>query len=192
MTRATRLTLGDVLVPQSALWRDALLILGGSVLIGLAARVVIPLPFSPVPITGQTFAVLLVGALLGSRRGAMSLLAYLMEGTLGIPVFAEGGYGLPHLLGPTGGYLIGFPLAAWVVGWLCERGWDRRLHTAALAMLVGNGVIYLCGVPWLAHFVGGGRALELGLLPFVPGDLIKLALAASALPFGWKTLGSGR
>jgi biotin transport system substrate-specific component len=142
-----------------------------------------------VPLTGQTFAVLLVGALLGSRRGSLSLLAYLAEGAVGLPVFAGGSGGLARLWGPTGGYLVGFIAAARMVGWLCERGWDRRVRTAALAMLIGNGVIYLFGLPWLAHFVGAERVLALGLLPFMPGDLVKLALAALALPSGWKLLG---
>jgi len=186
--RTAKLTLVEIVLPGEGLWREALLVLGGSVLIALAAQVAIPLPFSPVPVTGQTFAVLLVGALLGSRRGALSLLAYLAEGAVGLPVFAGGGSGLPWLLGPTGGYLVGFVAAAFVTGWLTERGWDRRIHTTALAMLIGNGVIYLCGLPWLARFVGADRVLALGLWPFVPGDLIKLALAALALPSGWKLM----
>lgn len=188
MERTAKLTLVEIVLPGEGLWREALLVLGGSVLIALAAQVAIPLPFSPVPVTGQTFAVLLVGALLGSRRGALSLLAYLAEGAVGLPVFAGGGSGLPWLLGPTGGYLVGFVAAAFVTGWLTERGWDRRIHTTALAMLIGNGVIYLCGLPWLARFVGADRVLALGLWPFVPGDLIKLALAALALPSGWKLM----
>jgi len=179
----------EVVIPGEGLWRDALLVLGGSILIALMAQVAIPLPFSPVPVTGQTFAVLLVGAVLSSRRGALSLLAYLAEGAVGLPVFAGGGSGLPWLLGPTGGYLVGFVAAAWMVGSLCERGWDRQVRTAALAMLAGNGVIYLFGVPWLAHFVGVERVLALGLWPFVPGDLVKLALAALALPSAWRLVG---
>jgi biotin transport system substrate-specific component len=163
-----------------------LLVLGGSVLIGLMAQVAIPLPFTPVPITGQTFAVLLVGALLGSRRGALSAGLYLAEGALGLPVFAGGSGGLARLFGPTGGYLLGFVVAAGVVGWLCESGWDRRLPTAILAMLIGNGLIYLFGLPWLARFVGPERALAAGLWPFLAGDLIKIALAALALPLAWR------
>jgi biotin transport system substrate-specific component len=171
------------------LWREALLVVGGSLLIALSAQVAIPLPFSPVPVTGQTLAVLLVGALLGCRRGASSLLVYLAEGVVGLPVFAGGGSGLLWLLGPTGGYLVGFIAAAWLVGWLCQRGWDRRAGTAALAMVLGNAVLYLCGLCWLARFVGTERVLALGLLPFVPGDLIKVALAALALPAGWRVFG---
>jgi biotin transport system substrate-specific component len=190
------MVLSDLLIP-AALRRtraqqrlaDAVLILGGSLLTALMARVEIPLPFTPVPITGQTFAVLLVGAALGSRRGALSMAVYLLEGALGLPVFAGGAAGLARLRGPTGGYLIGFIAAAFVTGWLAERGWDRRPATTALAMLTGNAVIYLFGLPWLAWFVGGflgpKGALALGLLPFVPGDLLKLLLATLAFPSAW-------
>jgi biotin transport system substrate-specific component len=190
------MVLSDLLIP-AALRRtraqqrlaDAVLILGSSLLTALMARVEIPLPFTPVPITGQTFAVLLVGAALGSRRGALSMAVYLLEGALGLPVFAGGAAGLARLRGPTGGYLIGFIAAAFVTGWLAERGWDRRPATTALAMLTGNAVIYLFGLPWLAWFVGGflgpKGALALGLLPFVPGDLLKLLLATLAFPSVW-------
>lgn len=186
MERTIRLTLAEYIVRPRALWQEGLLVLGGSVLIGLMAQVAIPLPFTPVPITGQTFAVLLVGALLGSRRGALSAGLYLAEGALGLPVFAGGSGGLARLFGPTGGYLLGFVVAAGVVGWLCESGWDRRLPTAILAMLIGNGLIYLFGLPWLARFVGPERALAAGLWPFLAGDLIKIALAALALPLAWR------
>lgn len=171
---------------------DAILILGGSLFTAWMARIAIPLPFTPVPITGQTLAVLLVGAALGSRRGALSMAAYVLEGALGLPVFAGGAAGLARVLGPTGGYLIGFIAAAFLTGWLAERGWDRQPFTAALAMLAGNIVIYLFGLPWLARFVGGflgpKGALTLGLLPFIPGDLLKLALAALLLPFAWRVV----
>jgi biotin transport system substrate-specific component len=179
--------IGSIFIPR-ALWQEALLILGGSLLVGLMAQVAIPLPFTPVPVTGQTFAVLLVGALYGSQRGALTVGLYLLEGALGLPVFAGGTSGLGRLLGPTGGYLIGFVAAAWIVGRLCEHGWDRRVPTAALAMLMGNAVIYLCGLPWLALFVGPERSLMAGLWPFIPGDLIKLVLAAVALPAGWRLI----
>jgi biotin transport system substrate-specific component len=187
------MTYADILRPsvkRQALLYDAILVLAGSLLIGLSARLAIRLPFSPVPITGQTMAVLLAGALLGSRRGALSVLAYLGEGMAGLPVFAGGAGGIAHLAGPTGGYLAGFVLAALVVGWLAERGWDRHPGTTALAMLLGNAAIYALGLPWLAAFVGGERALVLGLYPFLAGDLLKLALAAALLPVGWKVVGA--
>jgi biotin transport system substrate-specific component len=185
-------TYADVLRPsakKSALLYDAALVIGGSLFIALGAQVAVQLPFSPVPITGQTLAVLLVGMLLGSRRGSLSLLAYLAEGLAGLPVFAGGTVGLARLLGPTGGYLVGFIVAAYVTGRLAERGWDRRVGTTILAMLLGNAAIYALGLPWLAAFVGGERALPLGLYPFIPGDLLKLALAAILLPAGWKIPG---
>lgn len=165
---------------------DLSLLLAASTLVALCAQVSITLPSSPVPITGQTLAVLLSGALLGSRRGAACLLAYLLEGALGLPVFAGGTAGLGKLLGPTGGYLIGFVAAAWVTGWLAERGWDRRPATAFVAMLTGNLTIYLFGLPWLAYFVGAEKVLTSGFFPFIAGDLLKLLLGTSLLPLGWK------
>ncbi len=167
---------------------DVACVMGGSLFVALAAQVAFRLPFSPVPVTGQTLAALLVGALLGSRRGSLALLAYLGEGLVGIPVFAGGGVGLARLLGPTGGYLVGLLAAAYVVGLLAERGWDRKPLTTALAMLLGNVVVYAFGLAWLAKFVGAGSVLAAGLLPFVPGDLFKIALAAGLLPAGWKLI----
>jgi len=165
---------------------NTLLILGGSLLIAGAAQIAIPLPFSPVPITGQTFAVLLMGATLGSKRGALCLLTYLTEGAAGLPVFTGAGAGIATLAGPTGGYLIGFVVAAYLTGWLAERGWDRRLQTNFLAMLLGNLVIYVFGLAWLGVLVGYDKVLTLGLLPFIPGDLLKLAIATGLLPVAWK------
>ncbi len=180
-------TYADRLRPaaQKRAWvYDLGLAVGASFLVALAARLTIRLPFSPVPITGQTLAVLLVGAALGSRRGVLSLLLYLGEGLAGLPVFAGGGAGPAHLLGPTGGYLLGFVAAAGLTGFLAERGWDRRWGRTFLAMLLGNVAIYALGLPWLALYVGG-RAFSLGLVPFIPGDLAKAVLAAAILPGGW-------
>lgn len=185
------MTYADLLRPtlqRTALAYDAVLILGASLLVAVYAQIAIP--FQPVPITGQTFAVLLIGALLGSRRGALALTAYLIEGLAGLPVFAQGLAGPGVLAGPTGGYLIGFIAAAAGIGWLAERGWDRRIVTTAMAMLIGNVAIYLFGLPWLAARVGGWEnALTFGLYPFLIGDLLKLALAAILLPAGWKLVG---
>ncbi|MBI5166309.1 MAG: biotin transporter BioY [candidate division NC10 bacterium] len=181
-------TLTDAIFPATTLWRDVALIAAFSLMTGLAAQVSIPLPFTPVPITGQTFAVLLTGALLGSRRGALSILLYLGEGAAGLPVFAGGTGGFSRFIGPTGGYLIGFVVAAYLVGALAERGWDRRFWRAVVAMLVGEGAIYLFGLLWLARFVPSGKVFSLGMLPFLPGDLIKLILAATALPSAWAIL----
>ena len=173
------------------LWYDITWIIGGSLLIALSAQIAFPLPFSPVPVTAQTLVVLLVGALLGRQRGALSLLAYLAEGAMGWPVFAHGTGGLSHLMGPTGGYLFGFVAAAWITGWLAERSWDRRVGAMLLLMLAGNVGIYALGLPWLAYFVGPHRALALGLYPFVVGDLAKLLCAALLLPSGWRLLRAG-
>ena len=173
--------------PRSGARREIVIGLAGIVLLGLAAQVQIPL--EPVPITGQTFGVLLVGALLGARRGALTVGGYVAAGVAGLPIFAGGAAGIGRLFGPTGGYLIGFIAAAWIVGWLSERGWDRRLGTAAAAMLLGTTAIYIFGLAWLAVFVGWGQVIALGLAPFVMGDLLKLALAALALPGGWAVLG---
>jgi biotin transport system substrate-specific component len=184
------LTLADVWRPPAArrhpLAADVFLILLGSALVALGAQLRIPLPFTPVPITGQTFAVLFTGAVLGSRRGALALLAYLAEGAAGLPVFAGGAGGAAHVLGPTGGYLLAYPLAAALTGWLAERGWDRSPARAFAVMALGSLVIFVLGVGWLSRFVGGlAPALVQGMLPFLPGDLLKNALAAALLPGGW-------
>lgn len=167
---------------------DFVCIVGSTLFIALTAQVAIPLPFSPVPITGQTLAVLLTGFLLGSRRAGVCLAVYLMEGTVGLPVFAGGKAGMMHLLGPTGGYLLGFVPAAMLTGWLAERGWDRKFTNAFAAMGLGNVVIYAVGLPWLAYFTGFDRVLVAGCLPFIPGDLIKTLLATAMLPTGWRLL----
>ncbi len=185
MERTQRVALIELVLPLESMVRKASAVLAASVFIALLARVRVFLPFTPVPLTGQTFGVLLVGALLGSRLGTASVLAYLAEGLLGLPVFSGGG-GLGWILGPTGGYLIGFTVAAWVVGFLTEQGWDRKVPTAAMAMLLGNAAIYVFGLPWLACFVGLGKVFALGFLPFVPGDLVKIVLASLALPAAWK------
>jgi biotin transport system substrate-specific component len=180
-------TLVDVLSPrQQRSWLlDAVLVVLFSAFIALTAQVEVPL--WPVPLTLQTLGVLFTGAVLGSRRGVAALLLYLTEGALGLPVFAGGASGVGYMLGPTGGYLAGFVVAAGIVGWLAQRGWDRRLVWAAVAMVIGNVVIYVCGVAWLAMFLGGlWEALVKGMLLFLIGDTIKIAVAALALPGGWK------
>ena len=168
------------------LGRDALLVLAFSLVTALSAQIAVPLPFSPVPLTGQTFGVLLTGALLGPRLGALAMLLYLTEGACGLPFFAGGAFGLARLLGPTGGYLVAYPFAAALVGSLATRGWDRRPLAMLAAMLLGSVVIFALGAGWLAHFVGASHALTLGVLPFLPGDVVKALLAAGLLPLGWK------
>lgn len=188
---APRRTLVEAIIPGRGVVYHAVLVGLGSLLVALFARVAIPLPFTPVPVTGQTYAVLLVGAALGSRRGALSMLLYIAEGGMGLPFFAAGASGWSRVFGPTGGYLLSYLLAAFVVGWLAERGWDRRIGTCVLAMLVGEITIYLVGLPWLALFVGADKVLLLGLLPFVPGDALKLLLASASLPIAWLLTGRG-
>lgn len=179
-------------VPAAGWLGDAALVLGFSGFIALSAQVSILLPFMLVPFSGQTLAVLLTGAVLGSRLGSLAVLVYLAEGLMGLPVFAGAASAwtptrtaLPTIIGPTAGYLFAFPIAAFVVGWLAERGWDRSVWRAVIAMLIGNIVIYTGGLLWLARLVGAEQAIPLGLLPFIPGDLIKIALAAAALPGAW-------
>src|SRR5215217_6863691 len=180
-----RTTLVDVLLPRrSRSWLfDIVLVVAFSAFVALSARVSIPL--WPVPLTLQPLAVLFTGAVLGSRRGALTLLLYLAEGAVGMPVFA-GGAGIAYMLGPTGGYLISYPVAAGLVGWLAERGWDRRPAWMVLAMVLGNLVIYALAVVWLSVYLGDlGTALAQGMLIFVVGDLLKIAIATLALPGGW-------
>jgi biotin transporter BioY len=187
-TSTARIAFMDVAISRTGLIWDAVLVVGFACLTAALAQ--ISFWIGPVPITGQTFAVLVTGALLGSRRGALSQLSYLAIGATGIPFwFALGGPpGIARLVGPTGGYLIGFVAVAFVVGWLAERGWDRRVWTAALAMLAGESVLYVFGLLWLVHFVPVDKVLQVGLYPFVIGDLVKLATAALILPSGWLLL----
>jgi len=164
---------------------DGFMVLAGSLLVSLGAQLEVRLPFTPVPMTGQPFAVFLVGALLGSKRGAAAIVAYLLEGAMGLPVFAGGAAGVAKLLGPTGGYLLGFVPAAFVTGFLAERGWDRRFLTTWAAMALGSVTLFACGLPWLAQFTGWSNVLAAGFWPFVPGDIAKQILAAVALPGAW-------
>ena len=169
---------------------DAALVLGGALLVAGAAQIAFKLPFTPVPVTGQTFAVLLVGSSLGAVRGAASLSLYLALGAAGLPFYAQGASGASQISSPSGGYLVGFVAAAALTGALAQRGWDRRFATSVSAMLTGNVVIYLFGLVWLAHSLQTGleRTLELGLYPFVPGDVLKLYLAAAVLPTAWRLI----
>jgi biotin transport system substrate-specific component len=169
--------------------RDLGLIVAGSLLMAALAQVSIPLPFTPVPITGQTFGVLLIGAAFGSKRGAASMLLYILEGALGLPFFAGGASGWHVIVGATAGYLTGFIVAAYVIGLLAERGLERTVRTSFVPFLVGTLTIYLFGVAWLAVVLGSfGKAIVAGLLPFLVGDVIKLILAALALPAAWRVV----
>jgi biotin transport system substrate-specific component len=180
-------TLRLAFFPRSSVLTDALLVLGGAGFVALAAQIEIHLGFTPVPITLQTFAVLLVGAALGSALGVAALALYVLLGMVGAPVYAGGESGWEWIEGATGGYLVGFVLAAGVAGVLAERQWDRRLSTAVTALLTGNVLIYVFGLPWLAHVadLGWQETFEQGLYPFVVGDLAKLYLAGALLPAAW-------
>jgi biotin transport system substrate-specific component len=181
-------TLRLTLLPRSGLLADALVVAAGAGLIAASAQISIKLPFTPVPVTGQTFSVLLVGAALGTVRGGASALLYVLAGLL-FPVYApHTGYGFATITSASGGYLVSYPFVSALTGWLAERRWDRRFSSAVGAMLTGNVVIYLFGLPWLAVVLNTNleKTLELGLYPFVPGDTFKLYLAAAALPGAWR------
>ena len=182
----------DRVIPRS-LSTDFALILGGAVLTAVAAQIAIPM--WPVPITGQTFAVLLVGAVLGASRAAVSMIAYFSMGAIGLPVFTGAVAGVSF--GTTFGYQVGFIAAAAVVGWLAQLNWQRKVSGVLASFLIGNGVIYLFGLPWLAFALANlgmtsnaTSVLAAGLIPFLLGDAIKMALAAAVLPIAWKYLGS--
>ncbi len=185
----------------SPLLRGAMLALAGSLFVALCAQITVPL--WPVPVTGQTFAVLSVGLVCGWRVGGAALLLYLIEGALGLPFFAGGAGGWASVVGPSGGYIWGFVLAAALVGYLAERGWDRNVWRTAAALFLGNVVLYVPGLIWLALFYAGpgqdyiaatgattawGASINAGLLPFLLGDALKLALAASLIPAIWSLL----
>ena len=189
MSATRTLTLVDLAPPRAGMLRDVALVVVASIVTALAAQIAIPLPWTPVPITGQTFAVLLLGAVLGARRAFLAQALYLAEGAFGLPVFAGGAGGIAKLMGPTAGYLIAFPLAAAVTGLLAERGWDRKFVTMFAAMLLGSAVIFALGLAWLSRFVPTPTLLAQGLLPFVPGDFVKATLAAVAFPAAWRMIG---
>lgn len=186
MSPARSQTLADVAAPRASTLLHILLVVAASLVTAGAAQLELRLPWTPVPITGQTFAVLLSGAVLGARRAFFAQCLYLAEGAAGLPFFSGGAAGVAHLVGPTGGYLVAFPFAAALTGLLAEHGWDRRpLHMFA-AMLLGSALIFGLGLAHLSAFVPTGALLSSGLLPFLPGDLIKSALAAGAFPVFWK------
>jgi len=184
--RADAATLRLAVVPRPTVLVDTMLVVAGTGLVGAAAQVSIP--FKPVPVTGQTFAVLLVGSALGAVRGTASLALYLWLGVAGVPIYAHHDSGWSVITSASGGYIVGFVLAAAVTGWLAERRWDRRFSSSVGAMLTGNVIIYLVGLPWLAWQLHTNfeTTLEYGLYKFVPGDLFKLYLAAALLPTAWR------
>lgn len=191
-TEAIKPTLAEVVWPANGrAIRAIILMVVGSLSIWAAAK--IQVPFYPVPMTLSTFAVLAIGMAYGWRLGAATLLLYMAEGAAGLPVFAgtpEKGIGLLYMVGPTGGYLLGYLCAATLCGWLAERGWDRNVWRAGLAMILGSIVLYVPGLLWLGVLFGWDKPLlSWGLYPFVLGDLVKLSLAALLLPCIWQLIG---
>ena len=159
-----------------------LLVIAGSAIIAISAQIAIPIPFTPVPLTMQPLAVLLVGIALGGMRGSAAAILYLLEGASGLPVFAQGHGGALWLIGPTAGYLLSYPFAAFVAGWFSERGWGSTTLRAVAGMLAALAVIYAGGFAWLAVLSGTRAALAMGILPFVVADVLKVALGAALLP----------
>jgi len=153
-------------------------------LIAVLSQIVIPL--YPVPLTGQTLGILLTAGLLGRKKGILAVSTYILLGTVGMPFFAGGDFGLARLAGPTGGYLIGFLAAAYIVGMMSDRGMFRSFKTSIFAMIAGNAVIYIFGVLWLSNFTGWENVLSAGVYPFIPGDMIKILIAGSLVPIGSK------
>ena len=167
-----------------------ILVVAGSLLLTLSAK--LQVPFWPVPMTMQTYVVLVLGMALGPRLGSAAVALYLVEGALGLPVFSgtpERGIGLAYMIGPTGGYLAGFLVAAALVGIMSARGMDRRPLGALLAAVAGMAVIYLLGLAWLGHLIGVEKAIQFGAAPFVLGDALKILLVMATLPLAWKALG---
>ena len=167
---------------------DFLFILAGSLLIAIAAQIAIPVSFSPVPLTMQPLAVLLVGVVLGSKRGAAAAALYLLEGASGLPVFSLGRGGVIWLAGPTAGYLLSYPFAAFVAGWFSEHGWGGNVARAVAGMLVALGVIYLGGWAWLSVLTDARTAVATGVAPFIIPDVVKIALGAALLPFAQRLI----
>jgi biotin transport system substrate-specific component len=180
-------TLRLAVLPRTNVLTNALLVAAGVLLVAAAAQIRIPLADTPVPITGQTFAVVLIGAAYGAPLGASTLVAYWLIGLAGAPIYAEGKSGWDTFVGPTGGYIVGFVLAAALTGYLAQQRWDRRFSSSLGAMLLGNVAIYVPGLLWLAHYLNTGvnDTLVAGLYPFVLGDVIKLFLAGALLPSAW-------
>jgi biotin transport system substrate-specific component len=188
-TAAPSPTLTAALWPQRGILRNALLALAGTLLLAASAK--LQIPFWPVPMTMQTYVVLVLAMAYGWRLGTATMVLYLLEGAIGLPVFAgtpEKGIGLAYMAGPTGGYLIGFVLATLVAGRLAELGWDRTWLRTGTVMLLGHAVIFAAGVAWLATLTGAERAIALGFTPFIAATIAKTALGLATMPLTWRLL----
>jgi biotin transport system substrate-specific component len=187
---STTMPLALSITRSTSVFRQILLVLGASVLLSLSAK--IQVPFWPVPMTMQSYMVLVLGMALGPRLGPAAVAAYLAQGALGLPVFAgtpEKGIGLAYMTGPTGGYLLGFFVAAIVTGQCAARGFDRRWPYALLTATAGMAVIFACGLLWLSSLIGVDKAIQFGAAPFALGALLKILLAMLTLPLAWRLLG---
>ncbi|MBV8651677.1 MAG: biotin transporter BioY [Alphaproteobacteria bacterium] len=176
-------TLGDALWPQTRALKSTILVIGGSLALALSAK--IQVPFWPVPMTMQSLMVLLIGFAFGSRLGAATLAAYLAEGFVGLPVFAGAVAGPLYMTGPTAGYLVGFLLSAAFIGWLAERGWSQSIGRASVAMVLGHVLLFVPGVLWLAVLFGWGKAIALGVTPFIAATVLKTALGVAVVAALW-------
>jgi biotin transport system substrate-specific component len=173
---------------------EAVLVVAGVLFVALLAQIRFYMPFTPVPIVASTMGVLLVGSLLGTRLGVISMLVYLAIGAIGMPVFAAGNSGIEYMQGATLGYLVAYPVVAAVMGWFAERGWDQRIGTNIIALVIGSLIFYVLGAGWLAFGLGLGltAAITQGVLPFIIGDTVKIAIAIGVLPGAWRLLGSNK
>ena len=188
MITSQSLLIDNIFLPKTKVLtaiRDVVLVFGFSLLTAIASQIKVEIGL--IPITMQTLVVLLSGALLGSKKGAASQLFYLFGGLAGISWFSRGG-GIAYILSPTFGFIVGFVFAAYLVGWLCEKGFDKKIKTAIIAMFAGNMVLYLPGLFWLAKFIGFNKVLAIGFYPFMIGDMLKILLAGVILPLAWRII----
>jgi biotin transport system substrate-specific component len=191
MSTVTPSNLSATVLPRTSAISKGLLVFGGALFLAALAQVVIPVPGSPVPVTGQTLGVLLLATAYGANLGAATFALYLLIGLAGAPVFANQGHGIERLIGPTGGYLIGMLIASWVLGSLAGRKWDQRFLSAITTMLIGNVIIFTFGLIWLHEYTGKDWAwtFSAGLTPFIFGEILKIVIAGTSLPALWKVVG---
>ncbi len=188
------ISLTSRVLPRTSPLTKALLVTGGALFLGALAQVAVPVPGSPVPVTGQTLGVLLLATAYGANMGAATFLLYLLIGFAGAPVFAGHGYGIERLVGPTGGYLVGMLVASWVLGALAGRKWDQKLFSAITTMIIGDVIIFALGLIWLQQYTGKDWTWTFGagLTPFIFGEVLKIAIAGTSLPTVWKVVDRSR